>query len=134
MAIKSNIENEFGADFNYHKIKEVRIINDDKIGIQLVMYVYSWLDKQARIDGKQPTIRQCIIDNADFAMTPFYALLKAKFPEFADGADDMDNSFKKAKKGVVQFIQQTEHGDLINARKEGVSEKEDADDNNSSAE
>ena len=58
----------------------------------------------------------CIIMAADFAMTPFYALLKAKFPEFKDLADDMDNSFKKqadaAKK--AEFIEQTGQGQLIN--------------------
>ena len=114
MAIDKGIENEYGATFNYHKLREIRIINDDKIGIQLVMNVFSWVNKQARIDGKQPTVRQCIIDNADFAMTPFYALLKAKFPDFTSGEDDFDDSFKGPHDGAVEFVQQTQHGDLIN--------------------
>ena len=113
MAIDKAVENEYGAAFKYHKINEVRIVNDAKKGIQIFMTVYSYLDKQARIDGKQPTIRQCIIDNADFAMTPFYALLKAKFTDFA-GADDMDNSFKGERTaGPVKLIQQTLNGKLI---------------------
>ena len=113
MAIDKAVENEYGAEFTYHKIHDVRIVNDANKGIQIFMTVYSYLDKQARIDGKQPTIRQCIIDNADFAMTPFYALLKAKFPDFA-GADDMDNLFKGEREaGPVKLIQQTMNGKLL---------------------
>lgn len=116
MAINKEIENEYGANFRYHKLREVRIINDDKIGVQLTMTVYSWLDKQARIDGKQPTVRQCIIDGADFAMTPFYALLKAKFSNFDDGKDDFDNSFKAVEGGapLSSFTEQTALGRVIN--------------------
>ena len=91
MAINKAVENEYGAEFTYHKLREVRLVNDEKIGIQLVMTVYSWINKQARIDGKEPTVRQCIIHGADFALTPFYTLLKAKFPEFTDGANDFNN-------------------------------------------
>ena len=119
MAIDQRIENEYGAKFTYHKLREVRIVNDDKIGVQLTMTVYSWLNKQARIDGKQPTVRQCIIMAADFAMTPFYALLKAKFPEFTGGADDMDNSFKTVPESTgAEFIEQTGQGQLISRRRE----------------
>lgn len=118
MAIDVGIENEYGATFNYHKLKEIRIINDDRIGIQVVMDVYSWINKQARIDGKQPTVRRCIIDNADFAMTPFYALLKAKFNDFANGFDDYNNDFKPERKGDVIFTEQTYNGDLISRNKE----------------
>lgn len=115
MAIDKPVENEFGAEFTYHKLREVRIINDDKIGIQLVLTVYSWINKEARIAGKSPTVRQCIISNADFAMATFYGLLKAKFPEFSSGADDFDNSFKgpETEAGPVEFISQTAHGKLI---------------------
>lgn len=120
MAIDGRIENEFGAKFTYHKLRDVRIVNDDKIGVQLTMTVYSWLNKQARIDGKQPTVRQCIIQSADFAMTPFYALLKAKFPEFKNGVDDMDNSFKQAVNvsDGAELIEQTGQGKIISRRKE----------------
>lgn len=114
MAIENAVENEYGAKFEYHKLREVRIINDDKIGVQLTLTVQSWLNKQARIDGKQPTVRKCVIMGADFAMTPFYALLKAKFPEFTSGADDMDNSFKGEIKEVIpEFTEQTGQGKLI---------------------
>lgn len=127
MAIGKAVENEYGAQFNYHKLREIRIINDDNIGVQLTLTVYSWLNKEARIEGKQPTVRQCIISNADFAVDPFYALLKAKFPDFAKGDDDMDNSFKalKVEKGPVKnaakvpvFTMQTAHGDLMKRWKE----------------
>lgn len=118
MAIDKEVENEYGAAFKYHKIKEVRIVNDANKGITIFMTVYSYLDKQARIDGKQPTVRQCIIDNADFAMTPFYALLKAKFTDFA-GIDDMDNSFKGEREaGPVKLIEQTLSGKLLNKKVE----------------
>lgn len=118
MAIDKAVKNEYGAAFKYHKIHDVRIVNDAGKGIQIFMTVYSYLDKQARIDGKQPTIRQCIIDNADFAMTPFYALLKAKFADFA-GEDDMDNSFKEQREaGPVKLIEQTLNGKLLNKKVE----------------
>ena len=114
MAIDKAVENEYGAKFMYHKLHDVRVINNDKGGVQVVMNVYSWINKQARIDGKQPTIRQCIIDNADFAMTPFYALLKAKFEDFTDGADDFNNDFKGNKQPLpMKMIEQTLNGKLI---------------------
>ena len=121
MAINKGVENEYGAEFTYHKLREVRIINDDKNGTQVVMNVYSWINKQARIDGKQPTVRQCIIDNADFALTPFYALLKAKFNEF-EGNDDFNNDFKgKQGKLPVRLIEQTINGKLIKKEIENES-------------
>ena len=131
MAIDKAVENEFGAEFFYHKLREIRIINDDNIGVQVTMTVYSWLNKEARIEGKQPTIRQCIISNADFAMTPFYALLKAKFPEFNKGEDDFDNSFKKTapeeEPAEVMYTSQTGRGELLNRFIEDkTSEREDA--------
>lgn len=114
MAIDKAVENEYGAAFTYHKLRDVRVINNEKGGVQVVMNVYSWINKQARIDGKQPTIRQCIIDNADFAMTPFYALLKAKFEEFSDGADDFNNDFKGNKQPLpMKMIEQTLNGKLF---------------------
>ena len=113
MAINGKVENEYGAKFEYHKLREIRIINDDVKGIQIYMTVQSWIDKQARIEGKQPTVRQCIIDNADFAMSPFYALLKAKFTDFA-GVDDMDNGFKVKKADKpVRLFEQTLNGKLL---------------------
>lgn len=124
MAISKNIENEYGAIFTYHKLQEVRIISDDSV--QLVMTVYSWINKQARIDGKQPTVRQCIIDRADFAMSPFYTLLKAKFDNFSFGADDMDNSFKQLQDVPLrpEFAEQTGLGQLIKRWNEPLPEEE----------
>ena len=135
MAIDKQVENEYGVKFTYHKLREVRIVNDDNIGVQLVLTVQSWIDKQARIDGKQPTVRQCIIMAADFAMTPFYQLLKAKFPEFEAGADDMDNGFKGDQpEQKSEFISQSNTGRVFNRFKE-TEVMEDKDEyNNSSAE
>ena len=118
MAINKGVENEYGAQFFYHKLRDVRVINDEKKGVQVVMTVYSWLDKEARINGKEPCVRQCIINGADFAMTPFYALLKAKFPEFTTGDNDYDNSFKQIPDAVPEYFEQTGHGSLINKWRE----------------
>jgi len=119
VAVNKKIENEYGAEFQYHKIRDVRITNTEA-GIQLVMTVDSYLDKQARIAGKSPTTRQCIISGADFAMTPFYALLKAKFPEFVTAVDDMDNSFKQDQpKQDIQYIEQSSDYTMVNSWKEG---------------
>lgn len=125
MAIQESIENEYGVMFNYHKIREARVINDDKAGVQLVIDVYSWVDKDARINGKEPVIRRCIIHEADFALTPFYKLLKAKFPDYSAGLDDFDNSFKATmkEKRVPQFVEQTITGNLIKRWKENEEEK-----------
>ena len=134
MAIDMPVENEYGAQFNYHKLREVRIINSEKTGVQLTLTVDSWLNKQARIDGKHPTVRQCVIQGADFAMTPFYALLKAKFVEFGPGADDFDNSFKNENKsGDTEYIMQTTHGEVITRRREAApaETQEETDDNTS---
>ena len=114
MAIQEQVENEYGATFNYHKIKSVRIDADDNSGVGLSIIVYSWLNKQCRIEGKKPSIRKCSILQADFALTPFYELLKAKFPEFAGGDDDFDNSFKSEEKtGGAMFVESTGAGELI---------------------
>jgi len=146
MAIDKQVENEYGAKFTYHKLREVRIVNDDKIGVQLVLTVQSWLDKSARIEGKKPTTRQCIIMAADFAFTPFYQILKAKFPEFASGADDFDNGFKgDAPEQKPEFISQSNTGHVFDRWKEAedteaaaeinTQENQEAeDDNNTSAE
>ena len=114
MAIENAVENEYGVDFMYHKIREVRVINDDQIGVQLTMTVYSWRDKAARIEGKQPTVRQCIISGENFALSPFYILLKSKFPEFTEGSDDFDNSFKALAESEPQFFETSGNGKLIN--------------------
>lgn len=123
MAILKKVENEYGVDFRYHKLREARVINGDN-GVQLVLTVYSWADKQARIDNKQPCMRQCIINGADFAMNPFYALLKAKFPEFSHGENDFDNDFKG---GTVlphpEFFDQTATGKLFNSWREAGTEE-----------
>lgn len=135
MAIDKQVENEYGVKFTYHKLREVRIVNDDNIGVQLVLTVQSWIDKQARIDGKQPTVRQCIIMAADFAMTPFYQLLKAKFPEFEEGADDMDNGFKgEQPEQKPEFISQSNTGRVFNRFKESEVMEDKDEYNNSSAE
>ena len=126
MAIDKAVENEYGAQFTYHKLREVRIINDDEIGVQLTLTVHSWINKQARIDGKRPTVRQCIIMAADFAMTPFYALLKAKFSEFAQGVDDFDNSFKpEAAEAHPEFISQNTQGHVFERHTEKTEEAAD---------
>lgn len=123
MAILKDVENEYGVEFHYHKLREVRVINDGDC-VQLILTVYSWINKQARIDGKQPCARQCIINGADFALNPFYALLKAKFNEFTNGENDFDDAFKGDRKPVEpEFFDQTPQGKLFKAWHEGKAEK-----------
>ena len=127
MAILKDVENEYGVEFHYHKLREVRVINDGDC-VQLVLTVYSWIDKQARIDGKQPCARQCIINGADFALNPFYALLKAKFSEFTNGENDFDDAFKGNRKPVEpEFFDQTPQGKLFKAWKEATEAPDTAD-------
>lgn len=125
MAIQKEVENEYGAKFDYHKIRDVRITANDKTGITLVITVDSYLDKDARINGKEPSIRQCIISGADFALTPFYALLKAKFPDFTGGKDDLNNDFKgEAAKPDPLFVVQNNKGAIDKWRESEVNNKE----------
>ena len=59
-------------------------------------------------------------------MTPFYALLKAKFIEFAAGTDDFDNSFKEVpgeEKVKPEFFEQTGQGKLIKRWREVTDEE-----------
>lgn len=124
MAINGAVESEYGVDFLYHKLRDVRIINDDKTGVQLTLTVYSWANKQARIDGKKASVRQCIISGADFALTPFYALLKAKFPEFTNGDNDFNNDFKgDGAQPITEFFEQTKQGQTIRRWKETNEEQ-----------
>lgn len=118
MAIKKSIENEFGTSFNYHKIKDIRIVNSDN-GVQLSIIVDSYVSKEARITGKSPVRTENIISNADFALSPFYALLTSKFTQYADAEDDFDNSFKsKTDNKSVRYTQQTMKGNVISSREE----------------
>lgn len=94
MAIIKSIENQYGADFNYHKLREVKIRVDENKGVILIMKVESYLDKDARQQGKTPVVTLNTIVGADFALTPFYKILERKFPQFKDCSDDFDNSHK----------------------------------------
>lgn len=121
MAIVKDVETEFGNTFKYHKIRDVRIINSDKVGVQIGITVESYATKEARIAGKSPVKTENIITGADFALEPFYKLLTAKFDQYADADDDFDNSFKAVadtKERKVRYSQQTVHGQKISEREE----------------
>lgn len=122
MAIVKDVETEFGNTFKYHKIRDVRIINSDKVGVQIGITVESYATKEARIAGKSPVKTENIITGADFALEPFYKLLTAKFDQYADADDDFDNSFKvtlaDTKGRKVRYSQQTVHGQKISEREE----------------
>lgn len=111
MAINKEIETEYGVRFKYHKIDDVRIVTRDN-ETTLVIRVASYLNKSARIADKEAVYHECCINNADFALTPFYALLKAKFPDYANGKDDFDNSFKETEdvNTEVLYLQQDVKG------------------------
>ncbi len=114
MGIKKDIENEFRANFNYHKIAEVTIFKQGR-DMQLRIITESYVDKAARLAGARAVKVENIIQHADFAMTPFYALLKAKFPMFANGIDDFDDDIEPLQESQPApfFTQQTASGDLI---------------------
>ena len=121
MALVKGIENIYGAKFSYHKLSDVRIAVTEN-GIQVRMIVDSYVDKQARMDGKQAVRTENIIENADFALTPFYMLLKAKFEDFAGSEDDFEDAWKtneldEANKKII-YTQQTVQGKLISKREE----------------
>lgn len=112
MGIKKEIENEYKAKFNYHKISEVRIFTVNGVS-QLRITTESYVDKEARKAGAKAVKTENIIENADFALTPFYALLKAKFPMFQDGEDDFNDEWKTIEESRPQYTQQTPSGELL---------------------
>lgn len=113
MAINKIILGQDGFDRTYHKIQDVHILIGDTGKIQLQMVVASWKDKDARKSGKEALFRQCSIVGADFAMTPFYALLKAKFPDYDDGNDDFDDVWKNKAKEPAVMVVQSRDGKLL---------------------
>lgn len=122
MAIEKEIENEYQAKFNYHKISEVRLFNIDG-DIQLHIMTESYVSKEARMSGAKAVKTENIIQHADFAMTPFYALLKAKFPLFKDGIDLLEDNEVQETKPETEYVQQTPAGNLIDAWKESDREE-----------
>ena len=123
MALTKGIENIYGASFNYHKISDVKIVVSDN-GIQLRIIVDSFVDKDARKAGKKPVRTENIIEGADFALTPFYMLLKAKFGDFADATDDFDDAWKNKVTPQVIYTQQTPQGELLSKYREPVAQTE----------
>lgn len=123
MAIQKDVLTEFNTTFRYHKIVEVNILTTDA-GIQLRIVTDSYLDKESRQKGARAIRMENIISGADFALSPFYGLLKAKFPMFAEGDDDFEDSWKKPEYPVEPvFTQQTPRGDLIAQWKETDKEE-----------
>lgn len=124
MAIQKNIQTEYGIDFRYHKIVDVRITTRNE-ATQLIITVASYLSKEARIQNKDAVYHECCILGADFALSPFYALLKAKFEDFAEGFDDMDNSFKQTgPASEIVYVQQTPTGSNAKKRIEKTEEQQ----------
>lgn len=116
MAIEKNVENVYGAKFNYHRISEVKLLNQDG-EIQLRIVVDSYVDQNARLNGKKPVRTENIILHADFALAPFYALLKAKFQDYSDSEDVFEEIERLVQ--PAEMIQQTVDGRLISHVKEG---------------
>lgn len=121
MALVKGIENLYGTKFNYHKLDNIKIVVTNN-GIQLRMTVDSYVDKEARMAGKKPVRTENIIEGADFALTPFYMLLKAKFADFNDAQDDFDDAWKGALTPQIIYTQQTPQGELISKTYEGEEE------------
>ena len=123
MAIIKEIESEYGVPFKYHKIQSVRVESQDN-EIILIMKVASYVSKEARAANKNAVYTECCINNADFALTPFYSLLKTKFPQF-EGDDDFDNTFKggDTRNPYVTYVQQGNAG--YDKRIEGPDQTED---------
>lgn len=120
MALIKGIENVYGATFNYHKISDVRITNRNG-DIQLCIVVDSYIDKKARDEGKRPVQTENVILHADFALAPFYQLLRAKFGDYSDSEDVFEEDKIKSKRAAV-MIQQTTDGRTISKYEEKSDE------------
>ncbi|MCQ2590791.1 MAG: hypothetical protein MJ179_10240 [Treponema sp.] len=114
MGIKKDIQNDYHVNFNYHRIAEVAIFKNDR-DIQLHIITESYVSKEARLAGAKAVKVENVIQHADFALSPFYALLKAKFPMFQNGTDDLDDEIEEAQetKPDTCYTQQSPQGDLI---------------------
>lgn len=121
MAIQKQIRNEYAAVFTYHRISDVEIFTVDG-DVQLRIVTESYIDKEARKNGARAIKTENIIEHADFALTPFYALLKAKFPMFFEGTDDFDDDWKEKPVKKACFTQQTADGKLLQKWQEGLRE------------
>lgn len=120
MAVIKDIENVYGAEFNYHKIKSVTL-NSINGNIVLKIVVASWINKEARLNGKNPVLTENIINNADFAMNPFYSLLKAKFKSYENSDDDWERLSPSAR-GKSSYTQLTPAGQIISQYTEETGE------------
>lgn len=116
MGLNKGIENQYGINFDYHRINDVHIIVTES-GIQVRMTVSSYVNEYARRNGKAAYKTVNIIDGADFALTPFYLLLKAKFADFADAADVFEEVQQEERRRMV-YTTQTLQGRLISQTEE----------------
>ena len=121
MAVVKGIENVYGAEFSYHAIQSVSIMRIQN-ELQLRIVVASWINKEARKEGKKPVLTENIIQNADFALEPFYALLKAKFEDYS-GADDDWEVVSGKKQLPAVYTQQTPAGEIISRHEEKDQEE-----------
>lgn len=122
MGLNKGIENQYGINFDYHRINDVHIIVTES-GIQVRMTVSSYVNEHARRNGKAAYKTVNIIDGADFALTPFYLLLKAKFADFADAADVFEEVQQEERRRMV-YTTQTLQGRLISQTEEPESQQE----------
>lgn len=122
MGLNKGIENQYGINFDYHRINDVHIIVTES-GIQVRMTVSSYVNEHARRNGKAAYKTVNIIDGADFALTPFYLLLKAKFADFADAADVFEEVQQEERRRMV-YTTQTLQGRLISQTEEPDPQQE----------
>lgn len=122
MGLNKGIENQYGINFDYHRINDVHIIVTES-GIQVRMTVSSYVNEHARRNGKAAYKTVNIIDGADFALTPFYLLLKAKFADFADAADVFEEVQQEERRRMV-YTTQTLQGRLISQTEEPEPQQE----------
>lgn len=115
MALIKSIENVFGTAFDYHRISRVEILADAKQGVQLRMTVESYADKETRKSGKQPTRTVNIINDATFALVPFYELLKTKFKQFNGAEDDFKDEWKGHIDKKASYTVQTAQGEYVDS-------------------
>ncbi len=87
MALIKEIELESGVTAGYHNAEIIKKTDEQKVFVQ----VHSYLDKQARLDGKVPLARGSVLILPDEYNSPIedatYAYLKT-LPEFNGAIDD----------------------------------------------
>lgn len=118
MAIDKSILGKDGFERTYHRIPSFTIILENDGTCLMKINTQNWKDKESRVNNSQSLdLQHCIIGLPPGVMKIAYEMIKKYFPEYNDGNDVMEDSWKEEKKPVeIKAVSQTTHGKLLESR------------------